>query len=93
VHKENSLSSSRRRVLEEDNLTVTEYSRNLGKKCLSISCQEGTYIPSRNKGSETFEVRAVEAQGETNFLNTLEEDLCKECTRKTLIRSVERQPF
>jgi hypothetical protein len=30
---------------------------------------------------------------ETESLNTLEEDLCKECTRPTLRRSVERHPF
>jgi hypothetical protein len=29
---------------------------------------------------------------ETKLMNTLEEYLCKECTRPTLRRSVERQP-
>jgi hypothetical protein len=39
---------------------------------LSRSFQEGTYIPSRSE------------RVDTELLNTLEEDLCKECTRPTL---------
>jgi hypothetical protein len=33
-----------------------------------------------------------ERKGETELLNTLEEDLCKECTKPTLRQSVERKP-
>jgi hypothetical protein len=33
-----------------------------------------------------------ERKGEIELLNTLEEDLCKECTRPTLEQNVERQP-
>jgi hypothetical protein len=34
-----------------------------------------------------------EQKEETELLNTLEEDLCKVCTKPTLRQSVERQPF
>jgi hypothetical protein len=41
---------------------------------------------------ELCEKRSVQEKTLTEFLNTLDEDLCKECTRKTLGGSVERLP-
>jgi hypothetical protein len=48
---------------------------------------------AQKNSSSSSEIREVsEEKTLTKLLNTLEEDLCKECTRPTLRRSVERQP-
>jgi len=39
---------------------------------------------------ELCEKQSVQEKTHTKLLNTLDEDLCKECTRKTLGGSVER---
>jgi hypothetical protein len=48
---------------------------------------------ARKNSALSSEKREVsEEKTLTELLNTLEEDLCKECTRLTLRQSVERQP-
>jgi hypothetical protein len=49
------------------------------------------YLFEGQKGQRPLRSEQLKLK-ETKLLNTLEEDLCKECTRPTLRRSVERQP-
>jgi hypothetical protein len=56
VHKEKSLSSSKRRVSEEGTHRVVEHFVNIYKCALRKNCREGTKIPLRSKGIESLEL-------------------------------------
>jgi hypothetical protein len=61
VHKRTLFRVQREECQGEDTYRVVEHSVSSTRSALSRSFQEGTYIPLRNKGTETSEVRAVEA--------------------------------
>ena len=78
VHKKNSISSSYIRGVSrrEDTYKVVEhYVGSARCPCAEVARRALTYF---------------QGEKEIELLNTLKEDLCKECTRPTLGRSVER---
>jgi hypothetical protein len=92
VHKENFVSSFREESVKEKTLTELLNTLQAQQGVLEQKFPRGhLYLFEGHKGQRPLRSEQLKLK-ETELLNTLEEDLCKECTRPTLRRSVERQP-